>query len=78
MLQAKILALVQFKFYFLQTRHSNVRQVTLRKVSLLTSGVYRCEVTSKLSPAGIDSEVKEDRLVVLGEFSTLIYSRKQG
>ena len=66
---------VQFQFYFLQTRHSNVRQVTLRKVSLLTSGVYRCEVTSKLSPAGIDSEVKEDRLVVLGEFSTLIYSR---
>ena len=59
---------VQFQFYFLQTRHSNVRQVTLRKVSLLTSGVYRCEVTSKLSPAGIDSEVKEDRLVVLGEF----------
>ena len=52
-----------------------MRQVTLRKVSLLTSGVYRCEVTSKLSPAGIDSEVKEDRLVVLGEFSTLIYSR---
>ena len=63
------------QFYFLQTRHSNVRQVTLRKVSLLTSGVYRCEVTSKLSPAGIDSEVKEDRLVVLGEFSTLIFSR---
>ena len=52
-----------------------MRKVTLRKVSLLTSGVYRCEVTSKLSPAGIDSEVKEDRLVVLGEFSTLIYSR---
>ena len=74
----KMLALVQFQFYFLQTRHSNVRQVTLRKVSLLTSGVYRCEVTSKLSPAGIDSEVKEDRLVVLGEFSTIIYSRRQG
>ena len=51
----------------LQTRQSNVRKVTLRKVSLLTSGVYRCEVTSKLSPAGIDSEVREDRMVVLGE-----------
>ena len=44
-----------------------MRKVTLRKVSLLTSGVYRCEVTSKLSPAGIDSEVREDRMVVLGE-----------
>jgi len=46
-------------------RQSNVHHVTLKKVSLSSSGVYRCEVTSKLSPAGIDSEVREDRMVVL-------------
>ena len=44
-----------------------MRQVTLKRVTLVTSGIYRCEVTSKLSPAGIDSEVKEDRLTVLGK-----------
>ena len=45
-----------------------MRKVTLKRVSLASTGIYRCEVTSKLKPAGIDSEVREDRMVVLGEF----------
>ena len=53
--------------FSLQTRQSNVRKVTLKRVSLASTGIYRCEVTSKLKPAGIDSEVREDRMVVLGE-----------
>lgn len=65
--------LVLMILYF-QLHRSNVRQVTLRKVTLLTSGMYRCEVTSKLSPAGINSEFREDRMVVLGEFSTLFFT----
>ena len=41
--------------------------MALRRVSLETSGVYRCEVTSKNSP-GFDSQFEEGKMVVLGEF----------
>ena len=52
-------------------RHSNVRQVALRRVSLETSGNYRCEVTSKNSP-GFDSQFEEGKMVVLGECCSTI------
>jgi hypothetical protein len=54
-------------------RHSNVRQVALRRVSLETSGKYRCEVTSKNSP-GFDSQFEEEKMIVLGKSLSLLTS----
>jgi hypothetical protein len=52
-------------------RHSNVRQVALRRVSLETSGSYRCEVTSKHSP-GFNSQFEEGKMVVLGKLIMIV------
>ena len=52
-------------------RHSNVRQVALRRVSLETSGSYRCEVTSKHSP-GFNSQFEEGKMVVLGKLIIIV------
>jgi hypothetical protein len=52
-------------------RHSNVRQVALRRVSLETSGSYRCEVTSKHSP-GFNSQFEEGKMVVLGKLIMIL------
>ncbi len=47
-------------------KQSNINRVHLTKVSLATSGTYRCEVTSKNSP-GFDAKVREAKMVVLGK-----------
>ena len=48
-------------------RHSNVNRVMLRRVSLDTTGVFRCEVTSRKALGGFDAKFREARLDVLGE-----------
>jgi hypothetical protein len=48
-----------------------VRQVALRRVSLETSGSYRCEVTSKHSP-GFNSQFEEGKMVVLGKLIMIV------
>ena len=47
-------------------KHSNIQLVTLRKVSLNTSGTYRCEVTARNSP-GFDAKFQNGKMVVLGK-----------
>lgn len=45
-------------------RQSNLTQVMLRKVSISSTGLYRCEVTAKNSPR-FESQFAEDRMFVL-------------
>ena len=47
-------------------RQSNIHRVLLDKVSLATSGTYRCEVTSK-NPPRFDAKVREGKMVVLSK-----------
>ena len=50
----------------LQMRRSNMNHVLLDRVSLATSGTYRCEVTSK-NPPRFDAKVREAKMVVLSK-----------
>ena len=63
----KRLLLLSITNALLQMRQSNVNRVLLRRVSLDTTGVFRCEVTSKKSP-GFDAKFQEARLDVLGVY----------
>lgn len=49
---------------FVAMRHSNIRRVLLKRVSLNTTGTYRCEVTAKSNP-GFDSKNLQANMVVL-------------
>ena len=48
-------------------RGSNISRVLLRKVTLATAGTYRCEVTSKKDKGGFDVQIRQAKMVVLGE-----------
>ncbi len=50
-------------------KHSNVNRVLLQKVSLNTSGNFKCEVTSK-KLHGFGTKLKQGRLEVVGKWKT--------
>ena len=57
-------------WFCFQMRHSNHKQVLLKRVGLNTSGTYRCEVTTKnLRKPGFDSQYDDGSLTVLGKTS---------
>ena len=59
----------------LQMKHSNHKQVLLKRVGLATSGKYRCEVTTRNTKRpGFDSQYDDGSLTVLGKIRFKVFS----